>query len=161
VSVAEKEGAALVTRPHPKTNDQVPSTLAGRSDDLTAPHSGPPALPTALRRVAVSLLRLASAEATGRDRELLPAEIRDLRQRVPGLDEHLGGPLSAPESSQDDYTAKQAARLLNLTRPDGSPQDSFYKLTEELGGYQLNASGHLRFPHATVDDFRRGKRRDR
>ena len=56
-------------------------------------------------------------------------------------------------STDDDLTSKEAARILGLTRPDGSPRDSFYRLVDELGGYPV--PGGYRFPRERVEAFKR------
>jgi hypothetical protein len=52
-----------------------------------------------------------------------------------------------------DLTAREAATMLRLTKPDGSPRDSFYKLAPALGGYRV--TGGWRFPRAGIETYRK------
>jgi hypothetical protein len=71
--------------------------------------------------------------------------------------ELAGMPLGAPQLAlvASDLTAREAATILGLTRPDGSPRDSFYKITRELGGYR-NTGGSWMFTEAGINRFKEG-----
>ena len=91
--------------------------------------------------------------ASPREREHLARETREIREQHQAIDEALGGPLDAGP----DYTAREAAAILNLARPNGTPQDKFYDVArEQLGAYELD--GRLRIRRASLEAFRRGER---
>ena len=82
-------------------------------------------------------------------RDKLRRENRAIRERFPNIERDLGGPVAAAP----DLSAKEAASILGLTRPDGAPQDSFYNVArKELGAYKI--AGQLRIPRENLNALR-------
>jgi hypothetical protein len=110
----------------------------------------PDAARTAARRVAINLSAL-QGDLSPRQRELLLAENRALREEHPAIDVDLGG----TTTQTPDYTAREAAAILRLARPTGAPQDSFYDFARQALGAYPTPNG-LRIPRAKLDAYRRG-----
>jgi hypothetical protein len=134
----------------------------------TTPTTGKPPSSISFRstqKLALSLVALAQLtaqqdsgadETSAVDRELQVARIT---AEIPGLIRRVSAPVrealeptaTAPTS---DLTANEAAALLCIARPDGTPRDSFYKLAPRLGGYRV-AGNQWRIPREAIERFKR------
>jgi hypothetical protein len=83
---------------------------------------------------------------------LSPADLAQMRGEL--LGDLLAATGAAPGGNPErDLTARDAAAIVGLTRPDGTPRDTFYDLAPQLGGYKV--SGGWRFPRAGIEAFKR------